>query len=338
MKFLGNFFSFIIIGCLNLIVVLAEEIPESRYIRDSDFEYYIQYDGYNMAVVTNVLNKMDETLSFNPYVFHDGEQYDVIGIVSGLKDCAVTKLIIPHYIYNTFSVDNNVLREAKYLKELQINSLSDVLFFENTFNGVNPNLQIHGQGVDKALSAYARRLVEIYLSDTIMDYKKENFLNKAAGLYKIARYVQKNFQYTSKTESASNGASVLFLKQGDSIGRARVIRLLALAAGYPEEELLVGGDGGSQGFNYVLLPHQEWYIVDNYFYQYNDEYIDYDFYLNVNTYLSISNNRRGDSDNFVLYNFKYGCPHEGPLDNSIPEKENFKKWLTKNKKGTLIIP
>eukprot|EP00833_Pecoramyces_ruminatium_P007048 jgi/Orpsp1_1/1181080/evm.model.c7180000075779.1 len=182
MKFLG---SFIILGLLNLMAVFAGPPPHAT-IKDFNFEYYIQYDGNYQATVTNVLNKKATTLTFNPYVLHQGEQYKVVGISSGLSGCAVTKLVIPHYIYNIFSISDNVLKEAKNLKELQINSLNDVIFYDNTFNGVNENLQIHGQGVDKAMTAYAKKLLQEHLPDVIKDYRYENLYSKTTGLYKIA--------------------------------------------------------------------------------------------------------------------------------------------------------
>eukprot|EP00833_Pecoramyces_ruminatium_P006365 jgi/Orpsp1_1/1180397/evm.model.c7180000073243.1 len=325
MKFLG---SFIFLGLLNLIAVFAGPPPPQAYVKDANFEYYIRFDGSKSAVIMDVLDKKAKTVSINPYVTLNGVQYDVTSISKGFENSAVTKLIIPHYIYHTFSIRGNILNKAKNLKEIQINCLNDVIFYEDTFDGVNENLQIHGQGVDKAMSAYAKTLLRNNLPDVIKDYRYENLYSRTAGLYKIAKYVKNNFRWVTDTESAHNGASVLALKQGSSTGRARAIRILAIAAGYMEDEILTGGDGAYHGFNYVKIG-QKWNILDNFFCNYGDK-VDYNVFYTSEDYLSVSNGwygrlYKGNSNNFIVYNFKYGCPNEGPLDHSIPESENFKK-------------
>eukprot|EP00833_Pecoramyces_ruminatium_P007941 jgi/Orpsp1_1/1181973/evm.model.c7180000079345.1 len=332
MKFLG---SFLFLGLLSLISVFAGP-PPHEYITDSSFRYFIQYDGSNQAYIMDVLDKKASTIYIYPYVMHNDVQYDVVAMHSGLTGCAATKLVIPHWIYHSFSVWGGVLKEGKNLKELQINCLNDVIFYEDSFNGVNENLQIHGQGVDKAMSAFAKKLLQEHLPEVIKDYKKENFSSKTECLFKIAKYVKNNFRWVTDTESADNGASVLALKQGSSTGRARAIRILAIAAGYPEDEILTGGDGHYHGFNYVKVNSRKWKILDNFFTNF-DGNVSSNIFSTSAQYISISNGWygrlfKGNSDDFTVYNFKYGCPNEAPQDHSVPETENFKNWLSKNKK------
>ncbi|KAL6625194.1 hypothetical protein LY90DRAFT_510228 [Neocallimastix californiae] len=335
MKCLGTFFVFVL---LNLVTVFAGP-PPHEYFQDNDYEYFTQEDGSNQCYITNVINKKATTLYINPYVYHNGKQLDIMALAGGLADCAVTKIVIPHYIYHYFSIWGNVLSDAKNLKELQINSLNEVGFFDDTFKGVNGNLQIHGQGVDNAMKRYAKQFLQDNYPDLIKNWSREATYQKQCGLYQIAKIVNKQYAYTTSTASADNGASALVLKQGSTLGLARVVRTLAIAAGFSENDILVGGDDVYHGFNYVKFSGK-WYILDSVKTYFSDRdmctpsvFQTSDAFIKGTLNPFYGRLYQGSSDNFVIYHGKYGCPNENPSPN--PVKENFKKWLSKNNKGTL---
>jgi len=336
MKFLG---SFIVLALLNLVSVFAGP-PPHEYIKDSDFEYFIQYDGSNQAYITNVLNKRATTLYINPYVYYNNVKYDVVALTGGLTDSAVTKLVIPHYIYNDFSVWGNVLGAAKKLKEIQINSLNNVYFYEDSFAGVNENVQIHGQGVDNTIKLNAKRFLRDNYPELIRDYSRTSGAEKRCAFYQIARIVNKNWTYYKEAHGGrgSNGVSTFFLRRGSMHGLARVNRYLAVAAGLSEFSIQVGGDGINYGFNYVAVSGG-WKILDPASGDFSSATCTDNAFITIKNYAASTNGYYGrlyksDPDSYVIFNGKYACPNENI--SPLPESENFKQWVAKNGRGTPI--
>eukprot|EP00833_Pecoramyces_ruminatium_P015550 jgi/Orpsp1_1/1189582/evm.model.d7180000073038.1 len=326
MKFLG---SFIILAILNLVSVLAGP-PRSETIKDDQFKYHIQYDGNHIAYITDVIDKNADTLTIPNYVVHKGETYYVHALAGGLTNSYVTKLEIPFYVYHYFSIWGNVLKEAKYLKELKIDCFYDVEFFEDTFNGVNPNIQIYGQGVDKAMMSYAKKILQNNYPDLIRDYSNVSDYDKKCALYQIAKIVNKTFGYNTNIAYPHNGAVALAVKQGSTRGLARVVRIFAIAAGYNQDEILVGGDGSYLDFNYVKF-NGRFYVLDAVKTKYNDRDLCSTSVIQTSSrfnekVLKPFYGSKVSTSKWVLYNQKYGFPN----DYADPEVENFVKWCSKH--------
>lgn len=334
MKFLG---SFLVIALLNLIAVFAGPPPHD-YVVEGDYEYFIQYDGSNQAYITNVLNKKATTLYINPYFYHNNVKYDVMALTGGLTNTAVTKLVIPHYIYHDFSIWDNVLKEAKHLKELSIQSLNNVTFYENTFTGCSENLQITGQGVENTIKKAAKQYLRDNYPDLIRDYSRTSSYEKKCAFYQIAKIVNKNWKYymSAYGDVGSNGASTFFLKKGSMYGLARVTRYLAVAANLSEFEIQVGGYV-NHGVNFVYITGG-WHVLDvarTYFDPRAS--CESDVFSTLKSYASSIGGYYGkgvkvNPSEFVVYHTEIGFPTEY----ANPEKESFQTWVSQKGRGTKI--
>jgi len=334
MKFLG---SFLVLALLNLITVFAGPPPHD-YIKDSNFEYYIQYDGNNQAYITNVLNKRATTLNINSYVYHNNVKYSVMALAGGLTNCAVTKLVIPKNVNHSFSIWDNVLKDAKNLKELSIQTTSDVTFYDDTFTGVSENLQITGNGVANTIKKAAKQYLRDNYPDLIRDYSRTSSYEKKCAFYQIAKIVNKNWSYymSAYGGAGSNGASAFFLRKGSTYGLARVTRYLAVAANLSEFEIQIGGYV-NHGVAYVYITGG-WHVLDVARHYFDPRAsCESDAFSTLNSYASSIGGYYGkgvkvNPSEFLIYNTKYGYPN----DYANPEKESFINWVSKNGRGTKI--
>ncbi|ORX63990.1 hypothetical protein BCR32DRAFT_330730 [Anaeromyces robustus] len=332
MKCLG---SFILLALLNLLTVFAGP-PPSVYVKDASFEYYIMLDSSNVAYITNVLNKNVKTITVNPYVYYNGQRYTVSAFASGVADSAVEKIIVPSYLNHYFSIWNSVFSEGKKLKTLQIDA-TNVEIFEDSAKDASSELQIQGKGVDNMIMKYAKKYLESHNISIDENIRYASDYEKKCALYKIAKLVNKNFTYTLNMANPNNGAVALLLGKGSSLGLARVVRILALASGYEQIDIRVGGDNIYQGWNYAKFG-TSWYILDSV----HSEFKDRDtcstsvFQCSEQFIKGVLNPYygrlyQGSVDNFIIFHDLYGYPNE--VYDATPD--NFLIWLQRNRQGAL---
>lgn len=332
MKFLG---SFIVLALLNLLTVFAAPPPERGYIRVDGFEYFIYPDG--RAYIISVVDEKSTTLTIKPKITSEGKTYKVLGLYSGLYSDAVRKIILPQNTQRDFTISPGVLSGAKNLRELQIDARYPVNIDEYTFEGVSPDLQIYGNGVDTTVTAYAEKFMKENYPDLIRDRSNLDDYFKKCDLYQVAKIVRKYFTYDINSASKSNGASAIFLKRGDGVGLARVVSVLAAAANFDIRDVQVAGDDNQFGFNLVRFSNK-WYVLDPARFSYNERDMCTDtIFKKSNDYIKQTINPfygkgyRGSSDSFVVHHGKYGYPGELVQ----PVKENFKKFISRMNWGVL---
>lgn len=261
MKFIG---SFIIIALFNLLTVFAGP-PPAIFTKDKDFEYYLISD---IAHIVDVLDKTATTITIPPYVKYNGKNYNVSSLTSGLSDSKVQKIIVSNDIKHEFALYTG-LSDAKYLKAIQIDA-PNVLVFEHSFDNVNPDIDITGDGVENMIKFYSKIILD-YNDIDVKKYDHESTTDdKQCDIYQIAKFVKKNFTYNTDLANASNAVNTLLFKQGNSLGLARAIRILAGVKGFDMNDIQVGGDDLQSGWNYVKFG-SEWYTLDIVHTEFKDE-------------------------------------------------------------------
>jgi len=331
MKSLGIFFT---LAFTYLVSVLAGP-PPPVYIEDKNYEYYAQ-EGFTSCYVTKLTSRANRLskLTFEPSVTKNGVKYYVGGLMADLSKSRASTIEIPSTLESHFSISENVLKTAKNLKELKVESYYDVYTYENTFTGVNTDINISGRGVDRmAINYYTNYLKDNY-PDLIQDYHNLSEYDTRINLYNIAKIIKNNFVFDTNMAHGDNGAVALFLKRGNTIGLNRVARYLAIASGFSQNNIVVAGDDIQHGFCLVKL-NKVWYVFDAVKGSFNDRE-PWSFFQTMDGYIKRTLNPyygrlyQADVNTFVKYNSKYGYSNE-----CYPEKQNLMKWLPLNDYYTL---
>eukprot|EP00833_Pecoramyces_ruminatium_P003138 jgi/Orpsp1_1/1177170/evm.model.c7180000060449.1 len=334
MKFLG---SFIIFAILNLISVFAAPYgpPPAFYISDGDFKYYIPR-GASVAIVKELINKQAKTVTVKPYVYNGQSKYEVQFYSADLAGSSVEKFIIPGSLTQEFHLSGSI-GNAKNLKEIQIDAPNVIP--ANSFEKIDKNVSIYGKGVENMIVQYAKEMFK-EKGITFPKYNASNINERQCTLFKIAKFMFDNFEYQYSCrypENCDSGTHTILYKKGGEYGFARAFRILAIAAGYDRNAVLVGGDDMMFAFNYVEF-NKKWYLIE----VHANEY----YYKNSNKCSSILSG----SDAVSAHNGYYGKGvsltddvltiyhelffYEGEVRG--PKQENFKQWLKKYNKGTLV--
>ncbi|ORX87590.1 hypothetical protein BCR32DRAFT_324408, partial [Anaeromyces robustus] len=332
MKYLGIF---LIVAFTYFVSVLAGPTP-SVYLKDSNYEYYTQ-EGFKECYVTGLTDKSKKAkkLTFDPSVTdgRTGISYYVGGLMADLSECVATKIEIPSTLRSSFSISENVLKNAKKLRDLKVETTKDVYVYDDTFTGVNTNIKIYGKGVKKMVMNYAKKLLQYNYPDLIQDYSKLSEYDARITLYNIAKIFQ-SYKLDINMKYGNNGAVAFFLKQGSTLGISRAARYLAIASGFKESDIIVAGDDIQHGFCLVRF-NRKWYVYDVVKGSFNDRE-PWSFFQTINNYMEHTLNPyygrlyKSDVNTFVKYNGYIGYTGEVST-----EKENLKQWLSKNNKGTL---
>jgi len=333
MKSLGILF---VLACSYFVSVIAGPTP-SVYINDSNYEYYAQ-EGFKECYVTMLTSKAKSAskLTFEPQVTDSrtGVKYYVGGLMADLTGSVASTIEIPSSFRSTFSISDNVLKNAKNLKNLKVESTKGVYVYDNTFTGVNKNINIYGKGVDQMVSDYAKKYLQNNYPEFIQDYSKLSEYDTRISLYNIAKIVNKNFKFNINMTNGDNGAVAFLLKEGSTLGLSRAARYLAIASGFNQNDIIVAGDDIQHGFCLVRFDNK-WYVYDVVKGSYNDRE-PWSFFQTMDDYVNHTLNPyygrlyKSDINTFVKFNRKYGYSGE-----SYPEKENLKQWLSNNRKGSL---
>jgi len=325
---------YIVLVCSYIITVLAGPTP-SVYFSDNLFQYYTQ-EGFKECYINGLTAtaKKASTLTINAYATdpNTGIRYNVGGIMADLTGSAVTKIEIPSSIRKNFSISDYVLKNAKKLKELKVES-QYVSVYENSFTGVNTDINIYGKGVSRMVANYAKKILENSDPDFFQDYYSISDYDTRIYLFNIAKIVR-DYKLDLTTKYGDNGAVALLLKQGSTLGLSRALRYLVVASGFNENRIIVAGDDIQHGFNLVRFDNY-WYVYDAVKGTY-DERSPWSFFQTMDNYCQHTLNPyygrlyKSDVNTFVKYNGKIGYANE-----TSPEKVNLKSWLSSNQMGVL---
>jgi len=330
MKCLGTF---IILAVLNLVAVLAGP-PPTIYIKSGDFEYSIP-GGTDFVIASTPVNKNAKTLTVKPYVTYNNKRYNTKYFSGFFKDSAVEKIIFPNTFTNEIFMSG--FETAKKLKVIQIDT-PKARIHKSYADSVSRNVLIQGKGVEGMMLQFAKEMLEED-SFSIPNYEtSETFLRKCS-LYKVDKYVHKHFKYIAQTgNNYENGFHTLLYKSGNSLGLARVSRIIATAAGYNKDAIRVGGDDQFFGWNFVEFE-RKWYIMDYPFTTYSSMDRDqcHPYFKESSELIPKLNSYYGkgvrmSADSFVIHHGMFGF--NGEVSN--PKKENFKSWLKAHNLGTLM--
>jgi len=320
MKFFG---AFVFVTLLNLVSVKAGPTP-SVYLNDSYFNYYAQEEFtecYITGLTSKAKNTRSLTITSSVKDQSTGKRYNVGGLMADLTGAKATKITIPSGHPCSFSIYDNVLKNAKYLKELKIATSKEIYVYDNTFTGVNQDIDITGKGVNNMVKRYTKKYLQENLPEFIQNYSNLSEYDTRISLYNIAKIV-KDYQINLSMAHGDNGAVALFLKQGSTLGINRAAYYFALASGFPEKDIIVAGDNLQHGFCLVNF-NRKWYVYDAAKGHYNDRE-PWSFFQNINDYMEHTLNPyygrlfKSDLNSFVVYRAKYGYSGE-----ANPEKENY---------------
>ncbi|OUM62058.1 hypothetical protein PIROE2DRAFT_62141 [Piromyces sp. E2] len=217
MKSIGIFF---VLACSYIVSVLAGPTP-SVYMEDSNYEYYAQ-EGFTSCYVTKLTSKAKsaKTLTFDPYVTdkRTGTRYYVGGLMADLTDSVATKIEIPSSLRSSFSISENVLKNAKKLTSLKVESTKGVYVYDNTFTDVNKDINIYGKGVNQMVTDYVNDYLKYNYPDLIQNYSKLSEYDARINLYNIAKIINRNFKFNINMANGDNGAVAFLLKEGSTVG------------------------------------------------------------------------------------------------------------------------
>jgi len=312
MKFFG---ALAFVSLLNLASVIAGPTP-SIYLSDKNFDYYTQ-EGFKDCYITGLKSQAKRTKYLNiPATVKDettGISYCVGSLMADLSEAKVTKLTIPSGHPCGFSISENVLKNAKYLKELKLSTSNDVYVYENTFTGVNEDIDITGKGVDKMVKYYTDYQLKYNIQGLTTNYSGLSEYDTRIHLYNIAKIV-KDYKINLAMAHGDNGAVALFLKQGTPLSINRAAYYYALASGFPEKDIIVAGDDIQHGFCLVRFD-RKWYVYDAAKGHYNDRE-PWSFFQTIDDYMNNTLNPyygrlyKSDLNSFVVYHAKYGYSGE----------------------------
>jgi len=331
MKSIGIFF---VLVCSYILNVLAGPTP-SVYFSDDLFNYYTQ-EGFKECFIEGLSATANKaaTLTIRPYATdpRTGIQYNVGGIYANLSNSVATRIEIPYSVRKNFYIQDNILKNAKRLRELKVESLY-VTVYENTFTGVNTDINIYGSGVTNMVNKYAKRYLQDKYPDLIQDYYSLSEYDTRIYLYNIAKIVR-GYKLNTGMKYGDNGAVALLLRQGSTLGLSRAARSLVVASGLNDARIIVAGDNIQHGFDLVRFGNY-WYVYDPVKGTFDDR-SPWSFFQTIDNYCQHTLNPyygrlyKSDVNTFVKYNAKIGFANE-----TSPEKVNLKSWLSSNQMGVL---
>eukprot|EP00833_Pecoramyces_ruminatium_P003139 jgi/Orpsp1_1/1177171/evm.model.c7180000060449.2 len=330
MKCLGTF---IVLAILNLIGVLAGP-PQNIYINSGDFEYYIP-GGTDFVIANKPLKNTAKKLTVRPYVIYNNKRYYTKYFSAYFRDSDVERIVFPSSIKKEIFLGSG-FETAKKLKAIQIDTPYARIGTDYA-DKVDINVAIEGKGVEGMMFEYAREMLK-QKNISLTKYNANNYYQMRCNLLKVAKYMNDNFNYKYScryNENCDSGTHTLLYKKGGEYGFARAFRILAIAAGYDRNAVQVGGDNMMFAFNYLEF-NKKWYLIEVHGHEYkngescNNIFNGSDLVTSHNGYYG-----KGVSltdDVLTIYHDMFG--YEGEV--SEPKQENFKQWLKKNNKGTLV--
>eukprot|EP00833_Pecoramyces_ruminatium_P014647 jgi/Orpsp1_1/1188679/evm.model.d7180000066463.1 len=332
MKFLG---SFIILAVLNLVAVLAGP-PPTIYVKEGDFNYYIP-GGTNFAIADTPLNLNAKTVTVKPYVTYNGRRYYTKYFSGYFKNSVAERIIFPSSFSEEIFMSG--FETAKKLKVIQVDT-PKARIHKSYADKVSRSVLIEGKGVEGMMLAFAKDMLDEYgYQYGLEKYDASKIFERKCFLYHVDKFVHKNFKYVAQNgNNYENGVHSLIYMKGNSLGLARVTRVIATAAGYDKNVIRVGGDDQMFGWNFVEFE-REWYIMDYPFTTYAplDRDQCHPSFKTSSELIQKLNSYYGkgvkmNADSFVVHHGMFG--YNGEV--GYPKKENFKNWLKIHNLGTLM--
>jgi len=332
MKFFG---SFIILTIFNLVAVLAGP-PPSVSFNSGDIEYTIP-GGTDFVVANCPVNKKAKVVTIKPFVNYKGRTYPTKYFNGLFEGSAVERIIFPSGFKNEIYMSG--FETAKNLKVIQVDTPM-ARIYQSYGEYVNRSVLIEGKGVEEMMLQYAKEFLEENNFRGLPKYNPVNTFERQCSLYRVDKFVHNHLKYVpiQYGNNYESGIHTLLYKEGNSLGLARVTRILATAAGYDKNVIRVGGDDKFFGFNFVEFE-RKWYILDYPFTTYSTMDRDqcHPSFKTSSELIEKLNSFYGkgvriNNNEFVIYHGMFG--YNGEVNHQV--KENFKNWIKRYNLGTLM--
>lgn len=251
--------------CTLVNATIAFAALNDKQQHDDTFNFWIS--GPNGGTATLVgLRKNPTTaksLTIPANVYVEGIKFKVVDVLdhtfSG-NNCPFEDIYVSSNV-ESFHFDHYSFNDCANLKRVVL--YNDVITTELTaFKNVNKNVQFLSKGTKSFVMDFTKKLVRD-LDIPIKNYSSVTTSDKKNDLFEIAKKLS-NYLRNSGVRDSGNVAVNLVTKYGTSDGYARLFRQLAIAAGFPESDILVGGDNNGHYWNYVRFGSYWWNVDVNY--------------------------------------------------------------------------
>jgi len=233
---------------------------------------------------------------------------------------------------DNLDLSHGAFAENKNLKRVVLNSPVSALDL-TAFSSPHKDCVFLGKGVKSFTDGQVKRLL-ISFGIKTKDYSKIDDYTRKVDLFELAKTLSQYLK-VSDIKDSGNAIAALEIKFATSAGYARLYRLLAIAMGVPEKDILVGHDGNGNYFNYTKLDNV-WFnlSVDYPFRRYSLYYQtwQYEFFVDNATFKSRIKSKTSPSSWYVMFsNYGYSDEFRGQQSYDI-----FDQYLKQNRLGSRI--
>jgi len=229
---------------------------------DDTFNFWVTGSTGGTATIVSLRKNPTtaKSITFPAYVYVEGYKFKVTGVLdhsfSG-TNCPFEDVYVSSLV-ESFEFDSFSFNDCKNLKRVVLyndNVTAELTAFRNS----NKNMSFLSKGTKSFIKSYSDKLVRD-LSIPVKNYRSVNSSTKRKDLLSIATKINKYFTYSNIRDSGDLAVN-LVTKYGTYDGFARLLRQLAVSAGFPESDIQIGGDNNGHYWNYVKLGSY-WYNLD----------------------------------------------------------------------------
>jgi len=311
-----KFFNKLLFSAINVCAVLATINDKQQH--DDTFNFWVSGPRGGTATLTGLRKNPTtaKSITIPAYVYVEGIKFRVEGTLdhtfSG-ENCPFETIYVSSNV-ESFHFDHYSFTNCKKLKYVYL--YNDKITAEATaFKDVNKDVVFYSKGTKSFVNNSIDRLVNS-LSIPKKNYSSLSSDKQMENLFNIAKIVSSYLRTSNIKDSGSVAVNIL-TKFATRDGYARLFRFLAIASGFPQNNILVGGDNNGHYWNYIKIGSY-WYNVDiNYAFrvynQYSDAVSRKPFFLSNSSFKKRLNENYSinvDPKNFVVWFTNYGYPDE----------------------------
>ncbi|OUM65859.1 hypothetical protein PIROE2DRAFT_7015 [Piromyces sp. E2] len=255
-----KFVNFAILALASVNFVSASPIKEKRAINDKNqcndqYCYWVSGPSGGTATLVGFgrKNQNSKVVNVPTKVVFEGYTYKVTSVgENAFGNTAITEVNVASGI-SELKLSHNAFADCKNLKRVVLNSPVVGLVDNTPFSNPNKDCVFLGQGVKTFTNDQVKRLLKS-LNIEKKDYSKIDDYQRKVALFELAKTLSQYIRI-SDNKDGGNVIAAIKTKFGNSAGRARLYRLLAIEMGVPKKDIFIGHDGKNAYFYYLKLDN-----------------------------------------------------------------------------------